>query len=352
GYSGTGKSVTLQNMTGLLVPDRGTIYIDGQQIVGMAEDELEETRRKFGYLFQSGALINWLTVAENVELPLREHTSLSRKERKRVVADKLKLVNMEDDGDKYPSDISGGMKKRAALARAIALEPEIVLFDEPTSGLDPVISRQIDELIKAINRVMGITCIVVTHDMESAYGIADHIAFFYKGGVHFLGTPFAVQNTNDEAMRHFVSGGKEGRLTQKSMTAIIRSQPMSPDAEGASDTAASPISANVEERLRKTIKETRRLTPEEIKHRRKDKGHTSKIKAPSGSQRRSAIDPSELPTEDGVVAKEEKSAQAQGESRNGKSVSLSESAVELENPKPAPDAETSESDKESKEVAP
>src|SRR5690606_21066009 len=152
GYSGTGKSVTLQNLTGLLTPQKGLIYVDGQQIVGMDEDELKEARRKFGFLFQSGALINWLTVAENVELPLREHTSLSRKTRQRVVAEKLRLVSMADEGNKYPSDISGGMKKRAALARAIALDPEIVLFDEPTSGLDPVISRQIDELIKAINK--------------------------------------------------------------------------------------------------------------------------------------------------------------------------------------------------------
>jgi len=226
GYSGTGKSVTLANLTGLLTPDEGSIKVAGRQIVGMDEGELEQARRSFGFLFQSGALINWLTVAENVELPLREHTSFGVKSRKEIVAEKLKLVSMENDGGKYPGEISGGMKKRAALARAIALDPEIVLFDEPTSGLDPVIAHQIDELIIDLNKKLGITCVVVTHDMDSAYTIADRIGFFYKGRMHSVGKPAEVRDASDEALRHFVTGGREGMLSKRSLTAILRSEPL------------------------------------------------------------------------------------------------------------------------------
>jgi len=229
GYSGTGKSVTLQNLTGLLTPDEGSIKVAGEQVVGMDEDELRQMRRRFGYLFQHGALIKWLTVAENVDLPLREHTSYSKRRRRETVLEKLKLVNMDQDGDKYPSEISGGMQKRAALARAIALDPEIILFDEPTSGLDPVIGHQIDSLIKTINKDLGITCVVVTHDMESAYYMADRIAFFYKGRMDYIGTPEEVQNTTDEELRHFITGGREGSLSVRTQTAIFQSKPITGD---------------------------------------------------------------------------------------------------------------------------
>lgn len=212
GYSGTGKSVTLQTMVGLLTPDAGSIRIAGDQVVGMRESDLQELRRRFGYLFQSGALINWLTVAENVELPLREHTTLSRRRRDEIVHEKLKLVSMENDKHKYPTEISGGMKKRAALARAIALDPEIVLFDEPSSGLDPVIARQIDELTLDINHKLGMTCVVVTHDMDSAYSIANRIGFFYHGAMRFVGTPKEVQASDDPQLRHFTSGGRIGAV--------------------------------------------------------------------------------------------------------------------------------------------
>ncbi|MCK6439148.1 MAG: ATP-binding cassette domain-containing protein [Planctomycetes bacterium] len=208
GYSGSGKSVTLQTMVGLLTPQSGSIKVGGQQIVGMKERELADVRRRFGYLFQSGALINWMTVGENVELPLREHTALNLAARKSKVQEKLELVSMLNAAAKYPGEISGGMKKRAALARAIALDPEIVLFDEPTSGLDPVIAYQIDKLICDINKKLGITCIVVSHDMESVYTIADRVAFFHEGRMYFIGTPEELRNSKDPEVQRFVTGGR------------------------------------------------------------------------------------------------------------------------------------------------
>ena len=217
GYSGTGKSVTLQTMTGLLIPDGGSIKVFGQQLVGMDDAELEDVRRRFGYLFQSGALINWMTVRENVDLPLREHTAHSRMARHRIVMEKLKLVSMEKDGDKYPSEISGGMKKRAALARAIVLDPQVVLFDEPTSGLDPVIANQIDELIMSINRELRVTCIVVTHDLESAFRMSDRIAFFWSGKMHYVGTPREFSLCEDGEVLRFVSAGRSGENARETL---------------------------------------------------------------------------------------------------------------------------------------
>jgi phospholipid/cholesterol/gamma-HCH transport system ATP-binding protein len=208
GYSGSGKSVTLKNMTGLMKPDTGSIRIDGAQIVGLSEPELEQVRKKFGYLFQSGALINWLTIFENVDLPLREHTSMNRKQRQEVVMEKLRLVSLQDDSAKYPADLSGGMKKRAALARAIVLDPEMMLFDEPTSGLDPVLSRQIDDLIVQINEELKVTCVVVTHDLESAADIGQRVAFFNKGKMHCILPPNDFMDSRDPEVVRFVTGGR------------------------------------------------------------------------------------------------------------------------------------------------
>jgi phospholipid/cholesterol/gamma-HCH transport system ATP-binding protein len=208
GYSGSGKSVTIQCITGLLTPEAGSIRVGGEQIIGMPESELERVRRKFGYLFQSGALINWMTVAENVELPIREHSSMSAKRRRDVVRDKLTLVGLEKDGGKYPAEISGGMRKRAAMARAIALDPEVLLLDEPTSGLDPVLSAQIDQLTLDINRKLGITCLVVTHDMTSAQELATRVGFFREGKMHAVGTPAEILGSKDPEVVRFVTGGR------------------------------------------------------------------------------------------------------------------------------------------------
>lgn len=221
GYSGTGKSVTLQHLVGLMRPDSGSIRINGQEITTMTERELEALRSKFGVLFQSGALIGWLSLFENVELPLIEHTNMSKKRRAEVVQEKLEIVNLWQDRDKYPAEISGGMKKRAGLARAIALDPEIVLYDEPTSGLDPVMATEIGKLTNTLRDQMQITQVVVTHDMESAYDIADEIGMFYHGRMVEIGTPEEIQNTNNEEVRHFITGGKQGALSRRSTTEVL-----------------------------------------------------------------------------------------------------------------------------------
>ncbi|GBF37449.1 ABC transporter ATP-binding protein [Leptospira johnsonii] len=212
GPSGTGKSVTLKHITGLLEPDAGECRIFGENISGATILEREKIRSKMGVLFQSGALINWMTVFDNVALPLREHKLYPEEEIQRIVAEKLRLVDMTVAKDNYPNDISGGMKKRAGLARAIASNPQIILYDEPTSGLDPVMSNVINELIIRIKKETGAAQVVVTHDMSSAYMIADRISFFYGGEVLFTGTPEEVQNSSNEFIRQFINGHTKGPM--------------------------------------------------------------------------------------------------------------------------------------------
>ncbi|TGK13908.1 ABC transporter ATP-binding protein [Leptospira fletcheri] len=212
GPSGTGKSVTLKHITGLLDPDAGECRIFGDKISGATETERKRLRSKMGVLFQSGALINWMTVFDNVALPLREHKLFPEEDIQRIVSEKLRLVDMTIAKDNYPNDISGGMKKRAGLARAIASNPEIILYDEPTSGLDPVMSNVINELIIRIRQETGAAQIVVTHDMSSAYMIADRISFFYGGQVLFTGTPEEVKTSDNEFVRQFVTGSTKGPM--------------------------------------------------------------------------------------------------------------------------------------------
>lgn len=225
GYSGTGKSVTLKNLLGLMKPDSGSIRVEGDEVTTMKPRELEHLRRKFGVLFQSGALINWLSVYENVELPLLEHTRHGRRKRAEIVQEKLELVNLWKDRDKTPAEISGGMKKRAGLARAIALDPEIVLYDEPSSGLDPVIANEIDKLINALRERLGMTSIVVTHDMDSAYEIASRIGMFYHGKMIQIGTPQEIQRSMDPEVQHFITGGRSGALSFRSRAAVEAGKP-------------------------------------------------------------------------------------------------------------------------------
>jgi phospholipid/cholesterol/gamma-HCH transport system ATP-binding protein len=225
GYSGTGKSVTLRHLVGLMHPDEGSIRVANDEITTMTNRELELMRHKFGVLFQSGALIAWLTLFENVELPLKEHTKMSRRKRAEIVQQKLELVNLWQDRDKYPSEISGGMKKRGGLARALALDPEVILYDEPCSGLDPVMSHEIDRLINVLRDRLGLTQIVVTHDMDSAYSIATRIGMFYQGRMVQIGTPDEIRNSSNQEVRHFVTGGREGRVSKRSITAILRGKP-------------------------------------------------------------------------------------------------------------------------------
>lgn len=189
GPSGTGKSVSLRHMIRLLTPTSGRVWV-GNDCVSEAEGrELSRIRSRFGYLFQSGALLAWMNVYDNVALPLRENTKLSEREIDARVRDALEKVNLERDLWSMPSDISGGMQKRAGLARAIVMQPEIVLYDEPTSGLDPVISRQVDELIRDLSSRLGITSVVVTHDLHSALSISSRIAMLSGGRLLALAEP-------------------------------------------------------------------------------------------------------------------------------------------------------------------
>ncbi|MBZ0135926.1 MAG: ATP-binding cassette domain-containing protein [Planctomycetes bacterium] len=276
GYSGSGKSVSLRHMVGLMQPDDGSIRIDGDEITTMSRKELELMRRKFGVLFQSGALIAWLTLFENVELPLVEHTRMSRKKRAEVVQKKLELVNLWDDRDKFPAEISGGMKKRGGLARALALDPGLVLYDEPSSGLDPVIAYEVDKLINGLRDDHGMTQIVVTHDMESAFTIASRIGVFYHGEMIQVGTPDEIRASQIPEVQHFITGGREGQVSMRSDAAIARGVP--PGLNSRRD--VSPTTGNEQDAgyvllseeevaasaTRESSDETSSLEPEESQH--------------------------------------------------------------------------------------
>jgi phospholipid/cholesterol/gamma-HCH transport system ATP-binding protein len=212
GPSGTGKSVSLKHITGLLDPDSGDCFILGESISFANDKQKEKLRSKLGVLFQSGALINWLTVYENVALPLREHKIATGAELDRIVMEKLKWLDLIPAKDTMPSNISGGMKKRVGLARALTSQPEIVMYDEPTSGLDPVMSNVINDLVIRMQKELGLTSIVVTHDMSSAYRIADRISFLYEGQVLFCGTPTEIQNSPDPIIQQFIHGHTEGPM--------------------------------------------------------------------------------------------------------------------------------------------
>jgi phospholipid/cholesterol/gamma-HCH transport system ATP-binding protein len=189
GPSGVGKSVTIKHMVRFFTPDAGRVLVGGENISEADGHELDRIRRRFGYLFQGNALLAWLTVAENVALPLREKTEMGDAAIRSKVGDTLKLVSLDEDGDKLPAEISGGMGKRAGLARAIITDPEIVLYDEPTASLDPVTARTIDAMIEKMRRQLGVTSVVVTHDMHSALSIGTRIAMLHNGGFVELATP-------------------------------------------------------------------------------------------------------------------------------------------------------------------
>lgn len=212
GRSGTGKSVLLKHVVGLLAPDRGTIRVNGIDVAALGEAELLSLREQIGMLFQGGALFDSMSVGDNVGLALREHTPLPEKQIDLVVAEKLALVGLAGSEPLRPSSLSGGMKKRAALARALAMNPKIMLYDEPTTGLDPITADVINRLIRRLQERLGITSIAVTHDMRSAYHIADRIAMLHEGRIHAIGTPAEIQQTKDPALRQFIEGSSEGPL--------------------------------------------------------------------------------------------------------------------------------------------
>jgi len=208
GPSGTGKSVTLKHLVRLLTPTSGHVIVDGVDVATCDERTLSAIRRRIGYLFQGGALLAWMTVAENVALPLQEGTGLSDGEIDDRVAKALAAVELTDAAEKYPAEISGGMQKRAGLARAVVRESDIVLYDEPTSGLDPVTSVTINKLIKKLNKTLGITSVVVTHDLQSALGFADRILLLKGGRVVECSEPAKFAASDNRDVKEFLAAMK------------------------------------------------------------------------------------------------------------------------------------------------
>ena len=228
GGSGSGKSTLLRCMIGSLVPDDGYVELFGRRLEGLDEEALNEARKKFGILFQSGALFNSMTIAENVALPLQEHTHLEAATIEIMVKIKLELVGLREHAEKYPAQISGGMKKRAGLARALSLDPKVLFYDEPSAGLDPVTSAEIDRLIVNLTRKMGVTSVVVTHEMDSAFAIADRMAMLDKGRMLMIAPREEFEVLRDHSVeqvreldeqrqliRQFLRGDAEGPITRR-----------------------------------------------------------------------------------------------------------------------------------------
>jgi len=213
GRSGEGKSVLLKHIIGLLKPDSGAIIIDGDDITRFRHWQIIQLRRRFGMLFQGAALFDSMTVDENVGLGLREHNVYPEARIRQIVREKLRQVELEGAENKKPADLSGGMKKRVGLARAIAMEPEYILYDEPTTGLDPIMADAINDLILHLKNQLNITSVAVTHDMNSAYKISDRIAMLYKGKIIFVGTPDEVKNADSEIVQQFIHGSARGPIT-------------------------------------------------------------------------------------------------------------------------------------------
>jgi phospholipid/cholesterol/gamma-HCH transport system ATP-binding protein len=212
GPSGTGKSVCIKHMVGLLYPDEGDVLIHGESVPNMADEELFEMRKKFGVLFQDGALFGSMNLYDNVAFPLRQHTDKGEDEIAEIVNRRLKEVGLAGAGDKMPNELSGGMRKRAGFARALVLDPEIVLFDEPDSGLDPVRTALLCELIKEVHEENGGTYVVITHDIMSARRVAEYIAILWKGRIVESGPAQELFNSDNQFVRQFLSGEAQGPL--------------------------------------------------------------------------------------------------------------------------------------------
>lgn len=213
GQSGCGKSILLKHMMGILNPEAGTIRIGGIDISSLTPKELDHFRLKLGMLFQGAALFDSLTVAENVGFSLYEHTALTEDVIRKKIAEKLGLVGLFGIEGLMPAELSGGMKKRVGLARALCSEPKIILYDEPTTGLDPINADVINELILDMQSQLKVTSVVVTHDMKSAYKVANRIAMLYQGKIIGIGTPEEIKNTTDPVIRQFIAGEARGPIT-------------------------------------------------------------------------------------------------------------------------------------------
>ena len=209
GFSGTGKSVAIKHMVGLLRPDSGSVKVDGLEVPRLNRKELTALRAKIGYVFQFAALFDSLTVGENVAMGLRKQGLLTTSEINARVAEALDLVDLPNNEARFPAELSGGMRKRVGIARAIALRPKYILYDEPTTGLDPVTSAVIDELMVRMRDRLGVTGIVITHDMRSAYRVGTRIAMLYEGTVRQVGTVDEIQHSTDPVVRQFIEGRAE-----------------------------------------------------------------------------------------------------------------------------------------------
>lgn len=209
GYSGSGKSVLLKTVVGLLEPDSGTVLVDDQDVARLAREPLFALRRRVGYVFQFAALFDSMTVAENVAMGLRRTPGVSEGEIRTRVEEALRLVELEGFDQRLPAQLSGGQRKRVGLARAIATHPKYLLYDEPTTGLDPVTTAVIDRLVLKMDRELGVTSVVITHDMGSAYRVGDRIAMLYEGRIRFVGTPEEIQTADDPVVRAFIEGRPE-----------------------------------------------------------------------------------------------------------------------------------------------
>ncbi len=212
GPSGGGKSVLLKHIIGLIRPDRGRVEIDGHDITTFNDRQLNEMRKRFGMLFQGAALFDSMTVGQNVAFPLEEHTRLKKGQIRQVVSEKLSVVGLKGAEDKMPSELSGGMRKRVGLARAIALDPEIILFDEPTTGLDPIIADAIGKLIIDTQGRLNVTCVVISHDIQGTFQIAHKIAMLYKGTIIEYGSPEDIRRSTSPALRQFLEGKVDGPI--------------------------------------------------------------------------------------------------------------------------------------------
>lgn len=212
GGSGCGKSTFLRHLIGALKPDSGNVFLLGKDLATLNEDAMDVVKKKIGMCFQSAALFDSMTVGENVSLPLREHTKLEKSVIDTVIKMKLELVGLRGFEGLMPSQLSGGMKKRVGLARAIVLDPEIVFYDEPTAGLDPIVSGVIDKLILDLSKKLSITSVVVTHDMKSVFSIADRVAMLYEGRVLEVGEPQEIKKSKNQMVQQFINGSPDGPI--------------------------------------------------------------------------------------------------------------------------------------------
>lgn len=212
GQSGAGKSVLVKHLIGLIEPDQGQIFLDDLEVTSLKEKELYPVRKRCAMVFQNSTLFDSMTLLENVALPIRKHRNVSASEAAELAMEKLKLVGMSEYGDRYPADFGDGMRKKVAIARALTLDPEYVIFDEPTTGIDPISAAMVDKLIRHLADHHGVTSIVISHDLRSIFGIADRIAMLYKGKLIMDGTQDDFRNTDNPIVQQFITGNPEGPM--------------------------------------------------------------------------------------------------------------------------------------------